>query len=395
MNISNHILVLDPDTSSSADPAYVYLRDNFCGRVVMDGYVLDALHDKVHLYLTGDINMYTPDILKRDTTYIIREFSRHIPDGACVVVLGEVPINIHGVGVYFRRAFDIDTDYFHRICSEHPMQVLTESNKPKGDSLRTGIYLSRVRIINGESNFNLLRCSTNLSGATDNFRAIDDDIIAKVQKMGSPFFPDAAPFNHVLAQVYENRAKDKKERKGTIKAHSDKTKDMPVNALMAFTTFYSFTTPNTNKYTQQEFDIKYRDKSVLTQLHFRLKPCVKDESLVKEFSVTLYPHSVFIIPILTNRLYTHEIKPSILPIDTIPTRMGYVIRCSKTEAVYKDGRTHIKTRNGELLPMRDITDQDMLQIKRLYFDENVTDRVIDYGDVLVSMNEGDYLCPRV
>jgi hypothetical protein len=42
-----------------------------------------------------------------------------------------------------------------------------------------------------------------------------------------------------------------------------------------------------------------------------------------------------------NRLYTHEISPSHLPMDLIPLRLGYVIRCSKTKAIYKDNKTYI------------------------------------------------------
>jgi len=55
----------------------------------------------------------------------------------------------------------------------------------------------------------------------------------------------------------------------------------------------------------------------------------------------LYPNSVFIMSLEMNRLYTHEISPSHLPMDLIPLRLGYVIRCSKTKAIYKDNKTYI------------------------------------------------------
>jgi len=59
-----------------------------------------------------------------------------------------------------------------------------------------------------------------------------------------------AELNHVLAQVYHNTAASTgaggveghvstKEKKARIKSHSDKTKDMPVNGVMAVCTFYS------------------------------------------------------------------------------------------------------------------------------------------------------------
>lgn len=89
-----------------------------------------------------------------------------------------------------------------------------------------------------------------------------------------------------------------------IKAHSDKTKDMPRNALIAFTSFYS--KPIATRQSNTDiFDVCYKGTSVLTRLHFRLKDLVKDDKFVKEFTVTLYPNSVFVIPLSTNRLYTH------------------------------------------------------------------------------------------
>lgn len=65
------------------------------------------------------------------------------------------------------------------------------------------------------------------------------------------------------------------------------------------------------------------------------------------FDITLYPNSVFVMSLDMNRLYTHEIIPSILPIDRIPTRMGYVIRCSKTNAIFKNEQTYIINENNE------------------------------------------------
>lgn len=115
---------------------------------------------------------------------------------------------------------------------------------------------------------------------------------------------------------------------------------------------------------------------------------VTDPTLVKEFSVTLYPNSVFFIPLSTNRLYTHEIKPSVLPIDKIPVRMGYVIRCSKTVATAKEDGIYIDD-----IKMTPITEKDTSELRTLYLKENSTDDMIDYGDIYFSMNEGDYLAP--
>merc|ERR1712186_153407 len=88
--------------------------------------------------------------------------------------------------------------------------------------------------------FHLLRCSSNLSGPTGNFRASDRRIVSALNQEASCIFENAAPLNHVLAQIYQNTpaAGAQKDAKAKIKAHSDKTKDMPRNGIMAFCTFY-------------------------------------------------------------------------------------------------------------------------------------------------------------
>src|SRR4029079_302177 len=128
----------------------------------------------------------------------------------------------------------------------------------------------------------------------------------------------------------------KVEKKAKIKKHSDKTKDMPLNGLIVFCTFYKdhLNNKNIQKSKNDAFDYCYKDTSVLTRLRFELKKTVNNSNLKRKFDVILYPNSVFIMSLSTNRLYTHEIVPSTLPIDMIPTRMGYVVRCSKMDAIY-------------------------------------------------------------
>ena len=93
---------------------------------------------------------------------------------------------------------------------------------------------------------------------------------------------------------------------------------------------------------EDRFDLCYKQKtSILTRLQFKLKYPEKYPHHTPSFDVTLYPNSLFIISLETNRLYTHEIKPSCLPIEQIPTRIGYVMRCSKTLALHKDDQTYI------------------------------------------------------
>ena len=200
--------------------------------------------------------------------------------------------------------------------------------------------------------------------------------------MARYFFQEKTELNHVLAQIYENKKiieGDKTyERKGKIKDHSDKTKDMPRNGLMAFCTFYN----DNKKHTEAE----------LTRIRFRLKPTVIDERLNKKFDIVLYPNSVFIMSLSSNRLYTHEVIPSILPIDKIPIRMGYVIRCSKTEAVYKEEQTYI-VEDDNYIKLEEADIDGIKRLKEFYFRENMSEEVIDYDKFYFSLNNGDYQKP--
>ena len=150
-------------------------------------------------------------------------------------------------------------------------------------------------------------------------------IIEKLNDVSAKIFSQECPFNHVLAQTYHN-VKDNliphKERKAKIAQHSDKTKDMPENAVMAFCSFYAQGDLKLHPNELDSFDLENGKTSVLTKLRFKLKKNIPNYS--KEFDVTLYPNSVFIIPLSTNRLYTHEIVPSTLPINKIPTIYGTI-----------------------------------------------------------------------
>ncbi|AFY94161.1 hypothetical protein [Chamaesiphon minutus] len=316
-----------------------------------------------------------------------------------LVDLGRMPMLVHGVGVYYRRFFDLDCDLFNRISTEHAFQTLTESNKP-GKAHRTGIYLTPVTQEGEDLHFRLLRCSTNLSGPTENFRKTDRYIVDALNQKAAFIFQHQAPLNHVLAQIYHNTpaAAAKKQSKAKISAHADKTKDMPVNGIIAFCTFYD-RLDKLSPLTEDAFDYGYKGTSGLTKLHFRLKESVaalpEHKNLPRQFALTLYPNSVFFIPLSTNRLYTHEIRSSMLDAELLPTRLGYVVRCSSTEAVHQNGHTFLK-RDGKLVPLESPTIEGIDELRKLYTDENNTPDFIDYGDrFLFSMNAGDYLAPRI
>lgn len=354
------------------------------------------------VYLCGDASGISGRRLHAAArVFVIRELSHgYREDGDepwAFVDPGQVPIRVHGAGVYYRRFFGLDSDHFDRIRTEHAFQSLTESTKP-GTAHRSGIYLTPVTRNGDELHFRLLRCSTNLSGPTESFGPADTHIVGALNREAATVFRNHAPLNHVLAQIYHNTpaTDERKQSKAKISAHADKTKDMPVNGIMAFCTFYD-RLDKLQPMTEDAFDYGVKGASGLTRLHFRLKEPTGERDAVAfppQFTVTLYPGSVFFMPLSTNRMYTHEIRPSTLDADLLPTRMGYVVRCSSAEAVHKNGRTFLKV-DEDLVRLEPPTPAGMDELRRLYAEENKTSSFIDYGDsFFFSMNTGDYIAPR-
>ncbi|MFE5901156.1 hypothetical protein ACFQ67_27580 [Streptomyces sp. NPDC056488] len=358
------------------------------------------------VYLYGDTSGISGGPLKAaERVFVVRELSHGHREGDdetwIPVDPGRVPRRVHGVGVYYPRFFGLDADHFGRIRAEHAFQSLTESTKP-GTAHRSGIYLTPVTRDGDALRFSLLRCSTNLSGPTENFRPTDTHIVGALNREAAAVFRDQAPLNHVLAQTYHNTraTAERKQSKARISSHADKTKDMPVNGIMAFCTFYD-RLDGLRPLAEDGgdgFDYGVKGVSALTGLHFRLKESAEEfdgGTLPRRFTLTLHPGSVFFMPLSTNRLYTHEVRPSALDAALLPTRLGYVVRCSSTEAVHKDGRTFLETA-GEPVALEPPTEDGMNELRRLYAEENKSSSFVDYGDeFLFSMNTGDYLAPRI
>ncbi|MEQ1568216.1 MAG: hypothetical protein ABMA64_21430 [Myxococcota bacterium] len=356
------------------------------------------------VYLCGDLaRARALDLRRAARVFVVGErctsVDRDLPFEALgwqVVDVGRIPVQVHGVGVWIRRWLDPSAEVFHQVRAEHVFQHLTESTKP-GQAHRTGLYLTPVERRGQELWFHLLRCSTNLSGPTENFRATDRRLVGALNVEASALFAGAAPLNHVLAQIYHNTPAtgDHRQTKAKIQSHADKTKDMPRNGIMAFCTFYD-RLDGLAPLADDPYDWGVDGVSALTRLMFRLKPQVAERpgcTLPARFTVPLYPGSVFFLPLSTNRAYTHEIRPSPLDAAELPTRLGYVVRCSSRRAVHADGHTHLVGQGGRT-PLEPPTPEGMDGLRALYAEENRTDAAIDYGDRFpFSMNEGDALAP--
>jgi len=440
--LKKHVLLCSYVSGESDDLDYI--KSHFCGNVFtkIEDFTAHKVSPGTFLYLAGNVATYSMlELSNYQSIFVIEELSDEC--GECdkfqLINLGQVPINVFNVGLFFRNYFGNQIAHFNEIEAQHKFQYLTESNKIT-NAYRQGIYLTKVEAVPGETKeaveaasretkeaveavsgetkeavpvdtelkFKLLRCSTNFNGPTDNFREIDNEIIDQVNNIRQSFFEDSSEFNHVLAQIYNNHVDNlendiTKERKARISTHSDKTKDMPKNALIAFCSFYKdfvndqFNDPALSVIkisVTDQFDYVYKSTSVLTTLRFKLKGCVIIPNLAKKFDIILYPNSVFLIPLSTNRFYTHEIVPATLPVKFLPTRMGYVIRCSNTDAVFKDGQTFI-VKDDVRVKLEPPTEADVKELKELYLIENRGADMVFYEGINFSLNEGDYTQPII
>lgn len=369
----------------------------------LDKFSTYALGTSTVVYLCGYIGHIMENIKFPHGTKVnvVQEYSYSysVTDPYEFVKVGMIPLNVNNMGVYFRDFFDPSKDHFNTIQSAHTFQTLTESNKPS-NAFRTGVYMTRVDETEDKSEvkFNLLRCSSNFDGPTNNFSEIDNDILSRVNSVAESSFTEKSELNHVLAQLYTNTRKEGVDKKAKIREHSDKTKDMPRNGLMAFCTFYdgfngnSFNIDQVGRSNHDMFDHVYKKTSVLTRMRFKLKSDVNDTTLIKKFDITLYPNSVFIMGLGSNRLYTHEIIPSTLSVNNIPTRLGYVIRCSNTTASFKNNQTYI-VRNGEYVKLEEPDTEGVEKLKKTYSEENRVSNLITYDNFDFSLNRGDYERP--
>lgn len=355
------------------------------------------------------------------------------PWGLPTVPAGRVPRRVHPdqpfAAAFYPAFFEGDREaLFQAVAEAHAFQNLTESTKP-GTAYRTGIYLTPVEELpDGAVSFRLLRCSSNFTGPTAGFASVDTDIVGALNaEAGQLFAADHPPaeLNHVLAQIYHNVAADpehgkRRQHKAAIKEHADKTKDMPRRGgLMAFVSLYrdldKLQELPANCTPQGCGDLGYSSKhhctSALTTLRFRLKQnLTADERQplaghAREVNVTLLPNSVLLMPLWTNRYYTHEIRPPAPNVERLPTRMGYVVRCSAVRAEHRDGQTfYAREDDGaaaqdqaaagrQMRPLQPPDSDGVARLRRLYAEENSTARVIDYGDVPFSLNAGDYTRP--
>jgi hypothetical protein len=329
-------------------------------------------------------------------------------------------MEIKDIGFYCQNLFG-SKDYFTPFLEAHTPQALTESDKAD-QAYRKGVYLSEVLLTDVQDltdvhhtdvlhptdalcptgnkrdalQFHLLRCSSNLQGPTENFTDIDHEIIGIAQAEARKHYPDSANLNHVLAQVYYNHVVNNRDRRAKIPAHSDKTEDMPENGLIVFCTFYDPDALHSKKYHLDDGVLTYKNCSALTCLKF------VNKETQQVTMIPLHPNSALFIDLNTNRTHTHEIIPPNLKSDDVPTRLGYVIRCSNVLAVHYDDQTYLRSgprepdsQSGSYVKLLPSTPEKVKMLKDMYVKENVSTTKPEYPVIDFSLNNGDYLAPKL
>jgi hypothetical protein len=396
-NQDKHVLIYgNPSESTNLDD-FNYIVNNFCGRV----YHVSCLPDSIRntkfdgkIWAMGDLK----DMPKGQPLQVIGDHStfENWSDMWTKTDDGQVPINVDGIGVFFRRSTNLSL--FKSLLSGHKMFTLTETNKA-GTAHRTGTYLSPMTCHDGSIEYKYLRCSTNLDGPTQEFNEFDNQIVVQVNGLMNDYFTGAELMNHVLMQLYNNTVVDGKQVKARISSHADKTKDMPEGGVMAFVTLYDLDElaklGSLPGMVTSRFDMKMNGKSIFPTLLFKPKA---DIPHLKEQSIPLYPGSVFIMSLSSNRIYTHAVVPAVGEVAHLPTRLGYVARCSNRTAKWQEDGTYVKYDDTwhQMLPTdSEEASEEASVVRNLYFQENTTMNCIEYGQWYSSFNKGDYMKPMM
>lgn len=75
--------------------------------------------------------------------------------------------------------------------------------------------------------------------------------------------------------------------------------------------------------------------------------------------------------------------------DRIPTRMGYVVRCSNLEAQHINHQTYI-SENGRFIKLDKMTPETQEELRSFYYEENKSEELIKYGKIHFSMTGIDF-----
>ena len=133
--VDKHVLIcIDENEDLVKSNELEYVKTNFCGFVESNGSNIKNHNLDNRIYLSGNIQLIynSSDKLVNKSVNIIRETSYNFEQienlQYNLTSLFEVPVCIHGVGVYFRNMFESSKDYFSLLDFEEYVILLDERN---------------------------------------------------------------------------------------------------------------------------------------------------------------------------------------------------------------------------------------------------------------------------
>ncbi len=115
LHLTKHILLcIENHIDKSHSDEINYIKENFCGRVITKVNDINSIDQDTIIYVMEDIEQVLNNIENEKLFYVIKELSHNydnVLEKINIINLGQVPINIHNVGVFFRNFFD-DKNYF-------------------------------------------------------------------------------------------------------------------------------------------------------------------------------------------------------------------------------------------------------------------------------------------
>jgi len=127
MLTDKHVLVCLDEDLTDLNPKLIreleYIKKNFCGLVYSN---ITDLNNLIRTSDVSDRSFYlccgshccALKTMKTNQIFIIRELidsrTDPQPSGYKLISIGQVPLNVHNQGVFFKNFFDSDKDYFDR-----------------------------------------------------------------------------------------------------------------------------------------------------------------------------------------------------------------------------------------------------------------------------------------
>ena len=315
------------------------------------------------LYVAGDFKK--EDLPKN--ARIVKEATLNDSTGFQTAKLSELPFSVHGMGLAFYK------------CFEYPNMLHHFEHERVANHLLLSTVFSQSTFLN--RSLDLVHEPT--TGA-------ETRMIELASKLAAAHLKTKCTFNSLELKISKPSDSKLSDLKFSEPAACDKTLDLVNDSPIAFVVQYgdNFCEPisshglavSKNPFVRLVFRLKKRvDKS---RVSLESLPGCKE--LPDEFTVTLLPGMLFIIPSLVNRLYTRQVVHP----DYQTTHAMYIFRCSKTLLLSYDDEPRINVGNKRV-PLRKGTVQEISQLRKLFAEEDESPDVV-YPNIDFTASDRDF-----